>query len=301
MIAELLGALGSHAAQDEDEARHRAAMLELLGRGAESFSRAHFLPGHFTASCYIVDGAGRILLHHHRRLNRWLQMGGHVDGDEMPLAAALREGREESGLPDLVTSSMFDLDVHAIPAGKGEPDHEHFDVRFVARTSRPDAIARDAGESNELAWFTLARAAVLMPGPESQRAISKIERMLTGGFFSRRLHFAAKKNYAKLEVVGLLADDSAIGFTCVRSAGACTNGPRSFVDSADGDATSRLQRNHHTGWRNHDERRSRNGEHVVQGRLRRRAARSPGGGSAPAHSAPLRPADGAARRPVGAR
>ena len=167
---------------DALEHAHRQSMVALLAAASDAFSRAHFVPGHFTASCYIVDGSGRLLLHHHRRLNRWLQMGGHVDGDELPVAAALREGREESGLADLVPSSMFDLDVHTIPAGKGEPDHEHFDVRFVARTKRPDTIAIDAAESNELAWFTLDRAAELMPGPESRRAIAKIERMLIGGF-----------------------------------------------------------------------------------------------------------------------
>lgn len=163
------------------EDAHRQAMVKLLTEGAEPFSRAHFRPGHFTASCYIVDGAGRLLLHHHRRLNRWLQMGGHVDGDEMPDAAALREGREESGLPDLMASTMFDLDIHVIPAGKGEPDHHHFDVRYVARTERPEAIIIDPAESRDLAWVALERAAELMAGPESQRAIAKIERLLTGG------------------------------------------------------------------------------------------------------------------------
>ncbi len=179
----LLAELRRYEPFDELEDSHRQAMVKLLTDAADPFSRGHFAPGHFTASCYIVDGGGRLLLHHHRRLNRWLQMGGHVDGGELPVAAALREGREESGLPDLVASSMFDLDIHGIPAGKGEPDHEHFDVRFVARTLRPEAIAIDANESNDLAWVTLERAAELMPGPESHRAIAKIERLLsTGGF-----------------------------------------------------------------------------------------------------------------------
>lgn len=177
----LLAQLTTYEPFDALEDGHRQQMVKLLTDAPEPFSRAHFAPGHFTASCYIVDGQGRLLLHHHRRLDRWLQMGGHVDGDELPVAAALREGREESGLPDLVALPMFDLDIHGIPAGKGEPDHHHFDVRFVARTARPEAIAIDPAESNELAWVTLERAAELMPGPESQRAIRKIERLLTGG------------------------------------------------------------------------------------------------------------------------
>jgi ADP-ribose pyrophosphatase YjhB (NUDIX family) len=178
--ARLLAELETYAGADAAEERHRAAMVKLLTSDG-AFSRAHFQPGHFTASCYILDQAQRMLLHHHRRLNRWLQMGGHVEADEWPSRAALREGIEESGLHDLrLDDGIFDLDIHTIPAAKGEPEHAHYDVRYVARTDAPDAIAIDRAESNELAWVTLDRAAELMPGPESQRVIRKIrERSLT--------------------------------------------------------------------------------------------------------------------------
>lgn len=171
--------LRAYAPADAAEERHRASMLELLGGAPDPFSRAHFVPGHFTASLYIVDDGGRLLLHHHRRLNRWLQMGGHVEPGESPILAALREGREESGLGDLTIlgDGIFDLDIHPIPAAKGEPDHDHFDVRYLARTAVPERIALDGAESNDLAWVTLARAAELMPGPESQRVLRKIGRL----------------------------------------------------------------------------------------------------------------------------
>jgi 8-oxo-dGTP pyrophosphatase MutT (NUDIX family) len=175
----LLDELHRYEASDSAEQRHRAAMIALLGE-PDAFSRAHFAPGHFTASCYVIDDSGRLLLHHHRRLDRWLQMGGHVEGDESPERTALREGEEESGLPDLALAveGIFDLDIHGIPAGKGEPDHDHYDVRYLARTASPDAIALDRAESNDLAWFTLGRAAELMPGSESRRVLHKIERLL---------------------------------------------------------------------------------------------------------------------------
>jgi 8-oxo-dGTP pyrophosphatase MutT (NUDIX family) len=170
----LLAELETYAGADPVEERHRLAMVDLLSSEG-AFSRSHFVPGHFTASCYILDDGARLLLHHHRRLNRWLQMGGHVEGDESPALAALREGAEESGLSDLrLSGEIFDLDVHAIPAAKGEPQHDHFDVRYVARTHVPEAIAIDRAESNDLLWVTLDRAAELMPGPESQRVIRKI-------------------------------------------------------------------------------------------------------------------------------
>jgi len=175
----LLSQLQTFEPEDELEAAHRHAMVNLLTESPDSFARAHFAPGHFTASCFIVDDAGRLLLHHHRRLDRWLQMGGHIEDGECPDSAALREGREESGLQDLslVWPGIFDLDVHSIPAGSGEPGHAHFDVRYLARTVSPSAIRIDPGESRDLAWVPLHRAAELMPGQESHRVIRKIERL----------------------------------------------------------------------------------------------------------------------------
>lgn len=175
----LLAQLRNYASADAAEAEDRRAMLELLTSAEDAFSRGHFVPGHITASCYIVDAEGRLLLHHHKRLDRWLQMGGHVEANESPDLAALREGREESGLPDLVqmTDGIFDLDIHPIPAAKGEPDHAHFDIRYLARTESPEAAVADRAESNDLAWVTLSRAAELMAGPESARVLRKIERL----------------------------------------------------------------------------------------------------------------------------
>lgn len=161
---------------DSQEASHLAMLMDLLTAGPRAFSREHFVPGHITASCYIIDGEKRLLLHHHRRLDRWLQMGGHIEGDEVPSVAALREGREESGLDDLafVRAGIFDVDIHPIPAAKGEPDHFHFDIRYLARTSAPSAIALDANESNDLAWVALDRAEELLREDAGTRVIRKI-------------------------------------------------------------------------------------------------------------------------------
>ena len=165
---------------DEREALHREAFLDLLRTTTDPFSRMQFVPGHVTGSCFIVDRDGRLLLHHHRRLDRWLQMGGHLEARETPLAAALREGTEESGLGDLrvVAGGIADIDIHAIPEGRGEPEHRHFDVRYIARTTSPESIAADERESKELMWFDLDRAAALLSGEESLRVIEKIRRLL---------------------------------------------------------------------------------------------------------------------------
>lgn len=105
--------------------------------------------------------------------------GCHVEAGEHPADAALREGAEESGLDDLeLFPGILDLDVHGIPAGKGEPDHLHFDVRYLARTRNPEGITIDADESNDLAWVPLADAVSLMNEEASSRVVRKIERFL---------------------------------------------------------------------------------------------------------------------------
>ena len=178
---QLLDEIRRYAPADALESLHREQMLNLLTLSHTPFSRDHFDPGHVTASCFIVDRDGdALLLHRHRRLGRWLQMGGHVEGEESPVAAALREGAEESGLRDLalVFEEIFDLDVHGIPAAKGEPDHRHYAVRYVAVTATPGAIAIDVEESEELAWVPLDRAEELMNEEASSRVIRKIRSRL---------------------------------------------------------------------------------------------------------------------------
>lgn len=166
---------------DAEEASHRDAILFLVETEPRCFSRACYEPGHVTGSAFIVCATtGRVLLHHHRRLDRWLQMGGHDDGERDARATALREAREESGLGDLalLSDGILDLDVHAIPAARGEPPHLHHDVRHALVTSSPDAILRDDAESKELRWFTLEKAAERMGEAGARRALERIHRIL---------------------------------------------------------------------------------------------------------------------------
>ena len=175
--AELL----AHRPADEAEARDREAMLALVQTEPACFERTTFVPGHFTGSVFIFSAeSGRVLLHHHRRLDRWLQMGGHDEGESHPATTALREGREESGLDDLalLSPAILDLDVHPIPAGKGERAHAHFDVRYAALTRMPDSARADAAESLDLAWLTLEEAARRMEEPGARRALAKAARLL---------------------------------------------------------------------------------------------------------------------------
>ena len=173
----LLAALSALVPADAAESRHRDATLDLVRSEPECFSRKTFTPGHVVGSAFILHPpTRRVLLHFHRRLGRWLQMGGHDDGERDALATALREGREESGLPDLVllSEAILDVDVHPIPAGKGEPAHLHFDIRWAFVTSRPGDILRDDAESAALEWLGIEEAAARMDEPGARRALGKI-------------------------------------------------------------------------------------------------------------------------------
>jgi 8-oxo-dGTP pyrophosphatase MutT (NUDIX family) len=159
---------------------HRNALNELLRRYAAAwpaeaalvarfaaFTAQHAdcllrtcAPGHITASAWILspDGA-RCLLLHHRKLDRWLQLGGHVDGETAVERAALREAQEESGMQRFTFVPWagdrlvpLDLDVHAIPARGAEPEHLHWDVRFLLQAAAGQDLAPSA-EAVDLRWF----------------------------------------------------------------------------------------------------------------------------------------------------
>jgi 8-oxo-dGTP pyrophosphatase MutT (NUDIX family) len=179
--ARLAAALRQHVPLDEEEAAHARAVLALVEGEPGCFARSTYAPGHVTGSAFVVCRAtGKVLLHHHRRLGRWLQMGGHDDGELDPAATALREAREESGLTDLdfLTADILDVDVHAIPAARGEPPHLHHDVRYALLTGRPEEIRRDDAESLDLRWFGLQEAEEAMDEPGARRALSRIRRLL---------------------------------------------------------------------------------------------------------------------------
>jgi len=132
-------------------------------------------PGHLTASAWVVDAARqRTLLTHHRKLDRWLQLGGHVDGDPDLAASAMREAREESGLTKLtlVSGTIFDIDRHLIPARGTEPAHYHYDVRFLIEADAAEPLVVTS-ESKDLAWVELAGVAELNPEESLRRLVRK--------------------------------------------------------------------------------------------------------------------------------
>lgn len=138
-----------------EELSQTRKFLELL-QHPDAYLRTH-LPGHITGSGFIVsDDFSKTLLVHHRKLNKWLQPGGHADGELDVMAVALREAMEETGLTNLkpITSSIYDLDIHRIPERKDLQAHDHFDVRFLFSGSVTDLI-QVSHESHDVKWIAL--------------------------------------------------------------------------------------------------------------------------------------------------
>lgn len=171
----LLSKLARYQPADPEERRMHEAITDFVKEHAECFERS--LPvGHVTGSAWVVDRERtHVLLTHHRKLGRWLQPGGHADGNPDVLEVALREAREESGLErvDAVAEEIFDVDVHLIPARGREPAHHHYDVRFLleADSSAPLVIGE---ESHDLRWVPVRQVQTLTRERSVLRMLEKL-------------------------------------------------------------------------------------------------------------------------------
>ncbi|HEY0583691.1 MAG TPA: NUDIX domain-containing protein [Chloroflexota bacterium] len=138
-------------------------MIRALAEGTDPWPRS--LPLHATGSAIIVDPVQRrVLLRWHQRQQAWLQVGGHGDpGEDDPYAVALREGVEETGLtdlrpwPDVERPTVIQVAIVPVPAGKGEPAHEHADIRYALATSSPETITPESAHAL-LEWLTVDEA-----------------------------------------------------------------------------------------------------------------------------------------------
>jgi 8-oxo-dGTP pyrophosphatase MutT (NUDIX family) len=165
---------------------HARASLEAYEAGMTAevirFVEAHpdcvlrsCVPGHLTGSAWIVSpDRKRTLLTHHHKLDKWLQLGGHADGDGDLLAVALKEAREESGLTRfrVVSPSIFDVDRHWIPPRKADPGHYHHDLRFMLEADPTEPLVI-SNESKDLAWVDIADVTRLNPEESMARMVRK--------------------------------------------------------------------------------------------------------------------------------
>jgi 8-oxo-dGTP pyrophosphatase MutT (NUDIX family) len=153
-----------------------------IARRADAWSRA--TPLHVTASALVIDRTTqRVLLRWHARQHAWIQVGGHADPDEFdPLAIALREATEETGLSDLSawpgTEGPIHVVVVPVPANDVEPAHEHADVRYVLATDRADDIRAET-EGAAVRWLTFDDARGLTQEDNVRESLDRVERLIS--------------------------------------------------------------------------------------------------------------------------
>lgn len=178
----LVSALKNYKTNFNEEREFIPRFIELL-KDEDAYQR-HHLPGHITASSWIVNTDGsKVLLVKHAALKKWLQPGGHADGDENVMRVALKEVEEETGLTNLTTvgSEIFDVDIHLIPARKdlSFPAHDHYDVRFLFQASETDEL-KISHESTDLQWIEMKNLEKFNGEMSILRLRSKLVPGLTG-------------------------------------------------------------------------------------------------------------------------
>ena len=174
----LVESLARHAPADPEEAADLRQILAFVARHPRPFDRA-ILEGHLTGSALTVSASGaRVLLLHHRKLQRWLQPGGHADpGETAGEQVALREALEETGIAGLGLHPRaprpLDVDVHDIPARPGEPAHQHLDLRYLVLAPDAAALTRAEEEASALRWFGWDELGALGLDHGLRRALAK--------------------------------------------------------------------------------------------------------------------------------
>ena len=175
---ELKKALTGYKTPFVDEEIFIPRFLNLLEH-PRAYHRDH-LPGHMTGSAWIVDEtAGFVLLTHHAKLNRWLQPGGHADGEENIFEVALKEAREETGLVDfgVISTDLFDIDIHEIPERNGFPAHDHYDIRILLSAKRNTSLVITE-ESHALEWVNIHDLAARTGNNQSMLRMAEKSRFL---------------------------------------------------------------------------------------------------------------------------
>lgn len=181
MSFDLKKALKGYKPADKSEAESLEKIKQLLAlQGKEDiFSRTR-LAGHIVAGALVVDKKGNVLMNHHKVLDKWLHFGGHSDGEANSLNVAKREVEEESGITeyDDLGGRIVDLDVHTIPENKkkNEPEHFHYDIRFLFVVDKRDFKISD--ESSEIVWMPIAKAKTLVPSDSEMRYLDKADKIV---------------------------------------------------------------------------------------------------------------------------
>ncbi len=167
----LIEMLENYASSETEEIAFKRDMINFIKANPDCFER--FLEtGHVVASAIVLNkDRSKVLLMHHAKLDLWVQLGGHCDGDPDVLAVAIREAQEESGIMSIrpVHDKIFDIDIHLIPENKKEKTHYHYDVRFLLQVVGDEQLVQNS-ESKELRWIDINADEV----PTKERSVVRL-------------------------------------------------------------------------------------------------------------------------------
>jgi 8-oxo-dGTP pyrophosphatase MutT (NUDIX family) len=172
--SNLLNLLQKYSPSASEEIASQERMISFINQHEECFERSLEI-GHITASAWLLNkDKTKALLMHHAKLNMWVQVGGHCDGNPDVLAVAIKEAQEESGITCIVPvqNSIFDIDIHLIPANKKEKEHYHYDVRFLLQVTSDEQLIKNA-ESKELRWISKKTDELPTSSPSVVRMFTK--------------------------------------------------------------------------------------------------------------------------------
>lgn len=163
--AKLVTMLENYFPAVKEEIDFKQEIIAFIKENPNCFERS-LEKGHITASAWLLNkNKSHTLLMHHTKLDKWIQLGGHCDGDPDVLAVAIKEVQEESGIQNVVpvSNDIFDIDIHLIPENKKEKAHYHYDIRFLLQVVGDEHIVQNK-ESKELRW--IAKELNLIPTNE---------------------------------------------------------------------------------------------------------------------------------------
>ena len=172
----ILNLLTDYNPADQDEIKFKSAMLDFINNN-EIISGKQNKSGHLTGSAFITnDDFSEILLLHHAKLDKWLQPGGHSEIGELLSDTAIREAVEETCLSHFRfgQEGIFDVDIHPFPARNGEPEHFHYDIRFLLIADRNQNLQFNS-ESRNLCWVKLDEIHNYTTSRSILRMVSKLK------------------------------------------------------------------------------------------------------------------------------
>lgn len=170
----VLRQLQLHQPINDHEKQMWEEMIQFIRNNPDCFERT-LLKGHVTGSSWIVNPERtHALLLHHFKLDKWLQPGGHCDGDPDVLQVAVREAKEETGVTVTpVNDHIFDVDNHYIPERKDVPAHIHYDIRLLFEAPKEMEELPSNHESRAVRWIKLEDVHLYNNEPAIMRLVEK--------------------------------------------------------------------------------------------------------------------------------